>query len=248
MKPKTLTSLTHPLVKYCVKLKEDRAFRTEEKKVFLCGSHLICELAPSIRVDTLFVTSSAPAGIQAKQTCIVTDEIMQKICKATNNPSVAAIAEMPQEKDVSKASHLLVLDSIADPGNLGTLLRTALALGGDGVFLLGSCCDLFNDKALRAAKGATFRLPFQHGNMQALQSILQAKQRAIYIADMKGQNYLHAPKGKDCVLILSSEAHGARDELKEKLQSICIPMPGQMESLNVAIAGGILLAHLWGEP
>jgi TrmH family RNA methyltransferase len=248
MNPKTISSLSHPLVKYCIKLKEDSALRKKEKKVFLQGSHLLYELAPFITVDTLFITSSAPTKIHAKQTCIVTDEIMQKICKATNNPSVAAIAEMPQEKDVSKASHLLVLDSIADPGNLGTLLRTAQALGGDGVFLLGSCCDLFNDKALRAAKGATFRLPFQHGDMKVLQSILQAKQRAIYIADMKGQNYLHAPKGKDCALILSSEAHGARDELKEKLQSICIPMPGQMESLNVAIAGGILLAHLWGKP
>jgi TrmH family RNA methyltransferase len=235
-------------VKYCLKLKEDKSFRYKERKVLLFGHKTLSELPSKEGINTLLETYPHASGFTGSETYIVTDKIIDKIYGAELGDHLAAVVNMPEEKDVSSANHLLILDSICDPGNMGTLLRTALALGCDGVFFLGRCCDPYNDKALRAAKGATFALPLMTGDIGMLTKILAAKKRKVYIADMKGGPYTHTPKGEDSALILSSEAHGARQELMNTYTPISIPMSGAMESLNVSIAGGILIAHLWGTP
>jgi TrmH family RNA methyltransferase len=127
---------------------------------------------------------------------------------------------------------------------MGTLIRSALALGWDGIFLLEGCCDPFNDKALRAGKGATFRIPIQQGNFASLKKVLGALPRDVYLADVEGPSFKEISSAKPKALILSSESHGPMQEFKDLFSKISIPMPGAMESLNVAVAGGILLQHL----
>jgi TrmH family RNA methyltransferase len=136
-----------------------------------------------------------------------------------------------------------VLDGISDPGNLGNLLRTALALGWEGVYLTENTCDPFHEKALRAAKGATFCLALQEGTWEEFLSI--SKNYHTFLADMNGSPLQDKPLASPPIaLILSKESCGARMEAKKRFQTISIPMQKAMESLNVASAGAILLYGL----
>ena len=243
-----ITSLQHPFVKYCVKLRTDKAFRQKERKVLICGSKLITELSTYVPLKFLLETDAHINCAKADKTYIVSEEIIKKISGMQAPEPVCGVIEMPEKKDLSGSNYLLILDGIADPGNLGTLLRSALALGWDGVFLLNNTCDPFNDKALRAAKGATFHIPIQSGSWDDLQQILGKKKFQVLSADLKGTPYNKISCSHPLALVLGSESHGTSNLVKKSFESVSIPMPGPMESLNVAIAGAILLAHLRGCP
>lgn len=241
MKNTLITSLQHPLVKYCVKLRKDRRFRREEQKALITGSILIQELfAKNVQIETLITLAGSPPNWNVKEVVETTQEVLDKITE--QKESMAAIVKLPSFQNLSKTSYLLVLDQIADPGNLGTLLRTAHALGWEGVFLVEGSCDPFAEKALRAAKGSTFVLPLQEGSWE--QFCAMAKGFTVLTADMAG-----APLGKitastPLALLLSKESRGARKEAKELFKTVSIPMQESAESLNVAVAGAILLYGL----
>lgn len=242
MLPKSLLSLQHPFVKYLVNLRKDRSFRRKEQKVLAVGNKLIEELIASrAKIETLLVESGHENSFPY-ETITVTHDILKKITGLMEPEPLAAVVSMPLFQDLSKTSYLLILDGIADPGNLGNLLRTALALGWDGVYLTENTCDPFNEKAIRAAKGATFRIPLQEGTWQDL--VLQTKSFTTFIADMQGSPIQKLMPKPPLALILSKEARGARLEAKQQFQSVTIPMDGPMESLNVAAAGAILLHSL----
>ncbi len=137
---------------------------------------------------------------------------------------------------------LLYLDKIADPGNLGTIARTALALGVDGIALSPDSCDAFNPKAIRSSLGAVFSLPIETKNYQWLKE--QKAQKIL--ADLCGTSiYRLPPLQKKKILIMGSEASGASKEAKSLAElTITIPLTSKMESLNLAIATGICLSHI----
>jgi len=241
-----ITSLQHPFVKYCVKLRTDKSFRQKERKVLICGSKLITELSTYMPLKCLLETDAHINAAKADEMYIVSEEIIKKISGMQAPEPVCGVIDMPEEGDLSACNYLLILDGIADPGNLGTLLRSALALGWDGVFLLHNTCDPFNDKALRAAKGATFRIPLQSGSWDELQKLLNQKKFQVLSADLKGAPYNKMHCSAPLALALGSESHGTSKLVKQSFTPISVPMPGPMESLNVAMAGAILLAHLRG--
>ena len=248
MVSRTITSLQHPFVKYCVKLRTNKVFRAQEKKAILFGSKLIAELSRFTKLKTLLETDLHSTNALADETYIISEEIIKKISGMPSPEPVAAIIDIPDDKDLSDANHIVILDRISDPGNLGTLLRSSLALGWDGVYLLDGCCDPFNDKALRAAKGATFRLPMQTGDMSLLEKMLGKKKHQLYVADICGTDFRQVSYKGPIALILGNESHGPKAELKNSASSISIPMHCDMESLNVATAGAILLQHIRSMP
>lgn len=230
MLAKTITSLQHPLVGYWLSLRKERAFRKKEGQVLVTGERLIRELAPDFPLTLL---TSSPCSIPAQEHYVVTPGILKKITGLEEPDGFAAVLPLPSPQNLHSCKHLLILDRLADPGNVGTLLRTARALGWEGVVITPGTADLFNDKALRAAKGATFHLPYMES--EELDSFSQP-----LLADLTGtplDQYPPAP----CSLILSSEAHGPRSL---SCPRISIPMHPGMESLNVAAAGAILLYAL----
>jgi TrmH family RNA methyltransferase len=131
----------------------------------------------------------------------------------------------------------LILDQIADPGNLGTLLRTAYALKWDGVAATPGTVDFFNDKAIRAAKGATFRLPLALVSSEEIASW----NVSFYIADLQGAPLSDAKFQTPRALILGNEGRGISPWAETIGKKIHIPMRTEAESLNVAAAGAILL-------
>lgn len=241
MKNTVITSLQHPLVKYCVKLRKDRGFRRQEQKALISGSILIQELIEkNVPIQTILTTTdNIPTATEAS-IVETTEEVLAKI--TDQKESMAAIVTIPPFQQLKNISYLLVLDQIADPGNLGTLLRTAHALGWEGVFLVEGSCDPFAEKALRAAKGSTFLLPIQEGSWEEFCAI--ASSFTTLTADMGGMSAAKLATVPPIALLLSKESRGARKEAKELFKTVSIPMQGDVESLNVAAAGAILLYAL----
>jgi len=146
---------------------------------------------------------------------------------------------MPSLHFTTVPQRVLLLDGIQDPGNLGTLLRTSCAFHHDYVYLTETSCDPFNDKALRAAKGATLRLKIAEGSLEHFSTTYP--HHTFYIADLQGAPFSLITPKLPYALILSREGQGVRSHLPG--MRVHIPMQGPMESLNVAAAGAILLQH-----
>ena len=127
---------------------------------------------------------------------------------------------------------------------MGTLVRTALALGFDGLFLVKGSADLFNEKVLRAGKSAIFNIPYQIGSQAALWSLIETEGFFSYAGDLKGKDPRQESFSYPLVLILSNEGQGSSKETKEKATLLSIDMVHKVESLNVAIAGGILMYQI----
>lgn len=228
MLTKKITSLQHSLVKHWVRLRSERAYREETQRVLVSGEKMVGELACEVLIT---VEERAEADY------VVTEEIMKKITGLEQPDGVAAEIKRPKPENMQGKSHILILDRLTDPGNLGTLLRTALALGWEGVIVTPGTVDLFNDKALRAAKGATFRLPYAE---MTHEEIAQLPIRFL-TADLGGKEVGKAPTQPPIGLILSNESEGPSSWAEKIGETVTIPMKGPMESLNVATSGAILL-------
>jgi len=238
-----ITSLTHPLVKHWVALRKSKETRRECKTALLSGINLIKDLASSHPFKAVILEEGyePPFPVQSERYYTCTAEILKKITGLTQPQPLAVEIALPTEQTLKDTRFLLILDGIADPGNLGTLLRTALALGWDGVFLTEESCDPFNEKALRSAKGATFKIPIQQGSWHALEDLLPA--RLLLAADVSGKALSTVRAQPPLALALGNEAKGLSKQLLSKATPIAIPMYKDMESLNVACAGAILMYH-----
>lgn len=246
----TITSLSHHQVKQWLLLRQEASERALKQRVLIQGKKIVEECAATAPLRRLIITEALVniVPLQAEETWVVTEAIMKKITGMLAPEGVAAEVDLPKETSLLGYSWILVLDGIADPGNLGTLLRTAAALNWEAVFLLPNCCDPFNDKALRASMGATFHLPLYSGSHQELITLQKESQLNFYSADLIGTpidavTSLHA-KQPGVMLVLGSESHGVSAPIRLHAQAITIPMCSGIDSLNVGVAGGIMLYTL----
>ena len=164
-----------------------------------------------------------------------------------NPEGILATFALPLMNQLKKSQRLLALDAIQDPGNMGTLLRTCLALGWDGCFLLPGCTDPFSDKALRAAKGATFFLPLVTGSWDDLFTFSKANRLRLLLADVAGKSVASFSLDEPLCLVMGNESKGISENVKDLFEHISIPMSGAMQSLNVSSAAAILLHLLRGK-
>jgi len=235
-----ISSLQHPLVKHLIKLRGNSDYRYEHRSLVFEGSKPILEVIEHAKKLIYSETFIPYDGSNAEQ-WIVTDGVMKKISGLTSPEGVIAEVQMPGLKPLESCHHLLVLDGISDPGNMGTLLRTALAFGWNGVFVLPDSCDLFNEKVLRAARGAHFKIPLFQGSIVELKELILRHDLQPLLADLKGIEPHEFPMQTKKALIMGNEAHGASKDVKEFCSPVTLSISNQMESLNVAVAGGILL-------
>ena len=243
---KEIKSLQHSNVKHWVKLRKHPKYRLSSHSVFIEGKKLIQELGRKKRIKKLIVKigQPIPPSIVYDELYLVTEEILAKISGVVAPEPIAAEISFPEEVSLNGKKLLLGLDTINDPGNLGTLFRTAFALGFEGIFLTPMCADPFNEKAIRAAKGATFFLPFQRGTFDDLKLLIKQNHLHSYIGDMEGEAIDSIAFQFPLILILGNEAHGVSEAAKDLSSSVSIPISDEMESLNVAVAGGILMQKI----
>jgi RNA methyltransferase, TrmH family len=239
MVAKEISSLQHPLIKRAVALRLEREAREKEARALVVGRKLIHDLAANYPLDNLFYTGATP-DICAFDCIKVTSAIMKKITGLEETDGWAAIVRLPSEQTLEQKNYILILDQVSDPGNLGTLWRTALGLGWEGIWLTNGCVDPFNDKAIRAAQGASFQLPFERMEPEKILDWVRKRKASLIVGDLYGTLIDECQIAPPIALILGHEGQGPGKWTRPAAKAVTIPIQG-IESLNVASAGAILL-------
>ncbi|MGH7627262.1 MAG: TrmH family RNA methyltransferase [Gemmatimonadaceae bacterium] len=150
----------------------------------------------------------------------------------------------PQNLVLPESARLLVLDAVQDPGNAGTLVRTAAALGATATFALPGTVDLWNSKVVRSAMGALFHHPVFQCAWETLDEFVRAHDIPLWAADRAGESCDGVSSPPSMALIVSNEGAGlSSDAARRAVRRIGVPLAPEIESLNVAVAAGILLHH-----
>ena len=209
-------------------------------RALLIGRKLIGDLAPAWPLEILFFHGESPE-IPSFEKIRVPPAVLKKITGLDDPDSWAAIVHLPEPQSLVKKDYILILDQVSDPGNLGTLWRSALGLGWQGVWLTPGCVDPFNDKALRAAQGAPFRLPYERIMPDQIIEWMKLRSAIIFTADLHGTPLEKCKIRPPLALLLGNEGRGPGEWSAKYSEKITIPMTPLVESLNVASAGAILL-------
>ncbi len=172
----------------------------------------------------------------------VAGDLLQKLSDTETPQGVLAVLDDTQLPIPDSPNFVLIPDQIRDPGNLGTLLRTAAATGVQAVLLPPETTDPFAPKVLRSGMGAHFRLPIRSMTWDEIRSVGKSAGLQVVIADMDGASCWETDLRKPLALIVGGEAEGVSEEgRKLTTQKISIPMAGNVESLNAGVAGSVLM-------
>ncbi len=176
----------------------------------------------------------------------VTEELIKEVADTENPQSVIAVVKQSKFKqdEVIAKDYILILDQIQDPGNMGTIIRTAVAAGFQSIIIAKGSVDIFNLKVLRASMGALFCLPIiKDIKTDELTRLLGEKDQTIYAADLETDSYYNDLKYKKPLsLIIGNEAHGIRRKFLDIAdQRVKIQLRGNIESLNAGVAAGVLM-------
>jgi TrmH family RNA methyltransferase len=248
-----ITSLSNPKVKLIRALARKKE-RYAAQQFVIEGVRLIEEavdarVAPSLILHTANVEDDtrarallARARAATPEVFAVSDEVMQDITTTETPPGIVAVVPFVALPLPAQLQFVLILDAVRDPGNVGTILRSARAAGVDAVFIAHGTADPYNDKVVRAAMGAHFAVPLRVASWEMIADALRDVPR-IYLADAHGE--IACPRADwshPVALIVGGEAAGASDDAKKIATArVSIPMRGGAESLNAAMAATVLL-------
>ena len=178
----------------------------------------------------------------------VPDRILDAVCPTRTPQGVCASFTPPEPAQLSALpDRVVALDGVQDPGNVGTIWRTADAAGFQAILFGPGCADAMSPKVLRAAMGSGFRLPYARtDDLPGALDALRAKGYALIASDLRGEDfYRRADPGSRYALVIGSEAHGISPEVRAlATMRVRLPMRGGAESLNAAVAAGILMYDL----
>lgn len=245
------------------KIRDDRKYRDSKNLIWIEGIHLVQDaLNSGCKISSLFVNESRmnhpEIDLLYKQIFSLhipiyhIAEKLEKFLFETQTPQgIGALIEKPLSA-IKKplTGPLLFLDHIQDPGNVGTLIRTAEAAGVEHIFILPGTADIWSGKVIRASMGSVFRMPITVTNLsESLVNQLKSQGYFFLGAEMtQSVDYKKIEKNTLGALFLGSEGSGLSLETKKYLDaSIHIPMKGKVNSLNVAVAGSILMFHFFNE-
>jgi TrmH family RNA methyltransferase len=219
-------------------------FRKETGLFIIEGEKLIQEAkAAGAIMDAIYSTDEAWCAKNVAEW--IADHEMQQI-SALNSPSpYLAIVHQLTFKPISSSEKVLYLDGIKDPGNLGTLIRSADAFGWSQVVLAPQCVELYNPKVVQSTMGSIFHIQIQVDTKGDFLEEAKAQHRGILGADLKGQALKEMPlPERNAVLVIGSESHGISAATRGYIsQYVRIEQSGRAESLNAAIAASILMHH-----
>ncbi len=247
-----ITSRSNPLVKHIRVLASSGSYRREAGR-FLCDSPKLLEeaLRWGAPIRTVVCTEPEalpplPAGVE----CVaVSDAVMEAVSPMKTPQGVLFLCELPaaQLPDELDGRHYAVLDGVQDPGNVGTVLRTADAFGADGLFLLPGCADPYSPKTVRASMGAIFRCPVWQCGAKELKELLQRSGLPLYGAALRDDT-LDARQAdyRRAAVAIGSEGRGLSPEVLALCDAtVRIPMEPTCESLNAAVAAAVLLWEMY---
>ncbi len=251
MPSEPLTSAQNPKIKLVRALMGKPAQRNSENAFIAEGVRLVEEAAksPATLRFVLYAPQNTPRTDALIATLMehkvdvirVSESLLQSLSDTETTQGILAVCDIPTPVFDAQASFMLIADGIRDPGNLGTILRTAEAAAVQAVILAPGTVDAFNPKVVRAAMGAHFRLPIFNMTWQQIMQHTQPLRK--FLAESStGIPLWQADFRQPMALIIGSEASGGSAEARAQAdQHVHIPMPGAAESLNAGMAAGILL-------
>lgn len=252
-----ITSKNNDRVKFAVKLREKDSFRKNEGLFFIEGARLCADASLSdVGIKELYVTetayekySSYVTGIEkrAERSFIISDEVAEKLSDTKSPQGVFCICKMlDKNANIGKIKYngkYIALENVTNPSNFGAVVRTAEAVGLDGVITSGGC-DIYNPKSQRAAMGSLFRLNIiETDDLPCLLSELSEKGMKVYagVPDSTALKVTQADMSEGVVSVIGNEGNGITEETRNVCIPVTIPMRGRAESLNAAAAASILI-------
>lgn len=244
-----ITSVNNEIVKNTAKLLQKK-FRDSEKLFLIEGKKGI-EEAISSDIEIVKIFTSDENFILNNIEIIYTNEsILNKITDTKSAPKFIAIAKQPhyELKNFSRMNNIVLLDRIKDAGNLGTIIRTAVAFNIDGIILYGDTVDLYNPKTVRSTVGNLWKIPIVNINdINIIKSTFKSFEHIATLPKPEKNNYLQNYKfNKKNLLMLGSEAFGLSEELKNlATKNLTIEMSDKVESLNLSVSTSIIMYEMF---
>ena len=252
-----ITSTSNAKIKRIVQLRKKKKARDAEGVFLVEGIRMFREI-PEKLLQEIYISESCE-GKEGKEirrrasACgirpeLVSDGVFSHLSDTQTPQGILCVVRQLsyslEEVADAPCPHMLVLDRLQDPGNVGTILRTAEGAGVTGILLDGECADIYNPKTIRSTMGSIFRMPFYY--IQDLEEgIRYLKKRGIctYAAHLEGKRaYDEEDYRKPCAFLIGNEGNGLRPEIADLADTyIRIPMAGEVESLNAAIASAVLM-------
>lgn len=253
-----ITSNSNAKVKQLITWQKKRKAREEDGIYIVEGLRMFVE-APQDKVREVYVSESfyrkrreeLQLDTWGKKLEILSDSVYGHVSDTKTPQGVLVVMEQMQysfeeviaEKE-GRAPLLMVLDNLQDPGNLGTILRAGEAAGVTGVILSSDCVDIYNPKVIRSTMGSVFRMPFIYvEDLPTVVKMLGEKEIHTYAAHLKGKcSYEEEDFTKGTAFLIGNEGNGLQDEVADAAEIyVKIPMCGEVESLNAAIAASVLM-------
>lgn len=248
-----LTSIQNDLIKKVYSLHQKK-YRQEYNLFIIEGLKGLEEaLTSNLEIEYVFVTdtfSKKMPDIQADKIYTVTDNVMKKISTTESPPEILAVAKKKSYvlKDLFTKENpiILVLENIRDPGNLGTIIRTAMAANVSGIILTDESVDIYNPKTVRSSAGNLWKLPIITFNeKQQIKNEINKINKCDFVATTvkdKSKSYYDLSFKNPCVIMFGSEAEGLSEFLTDQADFLAtIPMSEQVESINLSISVGVIL-------
>lgn len=242
----TITSLQNPKVVEAAKLL-DKKFRKQCGRYLIEGERLVSDAQKhGAEIVDVFVRESVADKFCYPDQIVVSDGVFAKLQDTVTSQGVIAVVKMPSQNPVAPRGNCVVLDAVQDPGNVGTLIRTAVACGFTDFFAVNTV-DVFSPKVLRAAMSAHFCINFwQKDSMPEVFDLLRSSKIPIVAADIRGENVFSAKFAPQTALVLGNEGNGLSVYSKTHADfAVSLPMQNNFESLNVAVAGSVIMYRIF---
>lgn len=234
-----ITSKTNNRIKDLLRLRQNK--NRQESKLFIVEGFHMLEMASEAQIIKEVYTTKELDIDQNIPQFIITNEILDKISSSINAQGVVVVCHYIKEKPIT-SNKIIYLDNISDPGNLGTILRTALAFNYLDVIVSPNCVSLYNDKSLSATQGAIFKLNIITKDIDYLKEL--KKDYKIIATSLKNSvDITSIPKYEKCILVFGNEGKGVREEILN-ISDVNVIIPIQnIDSLNVGVASGIVMFY-----
>ena len=252
MNAETITSRQNPLMTHLRKLASSRSYRKKSGEYLCDGTKLLAEAlkwGAEVKTAVFFEEVDIPPLPDGVRAVRVSEELMRSVSPMGTPQGALFTVALPEVQlpETLSGKHYLVLDGVQDPGNVGTILRTADAFDCDGVFLVNACADLYNPKTARATMGAIFRREAYTVTAEELFALLRKSGVPLYGTALRDDTVplAEADLARAAVAI-GSEGRGLSQQvLDECAKTLKIPMNTRCESLNAAIAATVVLWEMY---
>lgn len=248
-----ITSTSNETIKYFISL-NDKKTRMNAKRFIVEGYHLVNEASKTNLLEAIISTDEKELKkINNVRRYLVNDAIINKIATTKNPQNILGIVKMLDHNITNlvpiikeNKTKLIMLDDVNDPGNLGTIIRTAAGLGYDGIIMSPNTVDLYNEKVIRSTQGVMFKIPIIKANLQEVIKMLKKeKVFCIGTALTNAKDVKHITKKDKFAICLGNEAKGISKEVLDNMdENVKIAMKNDVESLNVSIAAGIIMYEM----